>query len=79
MKSNYLPLSDLRVGESGVIVKMEIKGKARQRFLAMGLIKGDTVTVKRVAPLGDPIDFIVKGYHLSLRKSEASEILVETE
>ena len=79
MKSNYLPLSDLRVGESGVIVKMEIKGKARQRFLAMGLIKGETVTVKRVAPLGDPIDFIVKGYHLSLRKSEASEILVETE
>ena len=79
MKSNYLPLSDLRVGESGVIVKMEIKGKARQRFLAMGLIKGETVTVKRVAPLGDPIDFIVKGYHLSLRKSEASEILVEIE
>ena len=79
MKSNYLPLSDLRVGESGVIVKMDIKGKARQRFLAMGLIKGETVTVKRVAPLGDPVDFIVKGYHLSLRKSEASEILVETE
>jgi len=79
MKSNYLPLSDLRVGESGVIVKMEIKGKARQRFFAMGLIKGETVTVKRVAPFGDPIDFIVKGYHLSLRKSEASEILVETE
>ena len=79
MKSNFLPLSDLRVGESGVIVKMEIKGKARQRFLAMGLIKGETVTVKRVAPLGDPIDFILKGYHLSLRKSEASEILVETE
>ena len=79
MKSNFLPLSDLRVGESGVIVKMEIKGKVRQRFLAMGLIKGETVTVKRVAPLGDPIDFIVKGYHLSLRKSEASEILVETE
>lgn len=79
MKSNFLPLSDLRVGESGVIVKMDIKGKARQRFLAMGLIKGETVTVKRVAPLGDPIDFIVKGYHLSLRKSEASEILVETE
>ena len=79
MKSNYLPLSDLRVGESGVIVKMEIKGKARQRFLAMGLIKGETVTVKRVAPLGDPVDFIVKGYHLSLRKSVAREILVERE
>lgn len=79
MKSNFLPLSDLKVGESGVIVKMDIKGKARQRFLAMGLIKGETVTVKRVAPLGDPIDFILKGYHLSLRKSEASEILVETE
>ncbi|MBE9474817.1 MAG: ferrous iron transport protein A [Chloroflexi bacterium] len=79
MKSNFLPLSDLKVGESGVIVKMDIKGKARQRFLAMGLIKGETVTVKRMAPLGDPVDFIVKGYHLSLRKSEAREILVERE
>lgn len=72
-----VPLSALNVGESGIIVKMNIKGAARQRLLAMGLVKGETILVKRVAPLGDPIDFVIKGYHLSLRRTEASEILVE--
>ena len=72
-----VPLSDLKVGESGVIAKMNYKGAARQRLLAMGLVKGETILVKRVAPLGDPIDFVIKGYHLSLRRVEASEILVE--
>jgi len=77
MTENILPLSQLKVGESGVIVKMNVQGATRQRFLAMGLVKGETINVKRIAPLGDPIDFIVKDYHLSLRKSEASEILVQ--
>jgi Fe2+ transport system protein FeoA len=77
MTENTLPLSQLKVGERGVITKMNIKGAARQRFLAMGLIKGESILVKRVAPLGDPIDFVIKGYDLSLRKSEAAEILVE--
>jgi ferrous iron transport protein A len=62
----------------GTIVEMKLKGAARQRFLAMGLVKGETIRVERVAPLGDPIDFVVKNYHLSLRKTEASEILVQT-
>lgn len=77
MTENILPLSQLKVGERGVIVKMNVKGAARQRFMAMGLIKGETILVKRVAPLGDPIDFVVKGYHLSLRRSEAAEISVK--
>lgn len=77
MKQDILPLSQLKVGERGVITKMNIKGAARQRFLAMGLVKGETILVKRVAPLGDPIDFVIKGYDLSLRKSEAAEILVQ--
>ena len=72
-----VPLSELKVGETGVIAKMNFKGAARQRLLAMGLVKGETILVKRVAPLGDPIDFVIKGYHLSLRKTEANEILVE--
>ncbi len=72
-----VPLSDLKVGERGVITKMNYKGAARQRLLAMGLVKGEMILVKRVAPLGDPIDFVIKGYHLSLRRTEASEILVE--
>lgn len=74
-----VPLSDLKVGETGVIAKMNYTGAARQRLLAMGLVKGETILVKRVAPLGDPIDFVIKGYHLSLRKTEADEILVEAQ
>ncbi|MFZ5910271.1 MAG: FeoA family protein [Chloroflexota bacterium] len=77
MPENVFPLSQLKVGESGVIVKMNVEGSARQRFMAMGLVKGETVSVERVAPLGDPIDFVVKDYHLSLRKAEAGEILVK--
>ena len=77
MSDSSFPLSKLKVGESGVIVQMNLKGSARQRFLAMGLVKGETISVERVAPLGDPIDFVVKNYHLSLRKSEANEIFVQ--
>ncbi len=51
MANNVLPLSQLKVGQSGVIVKVNLKGAARQRFLAMGLVKGETINVKRVAPL----------------------------
>jgi Fe2+ transport system protein FeoA len=71
-----VPLSDLKVGESGTIVKINFKGSARQRLLAMGLVKGETILVRRVAPLGDPIDYVIKGYDLSLRKAEAGEIMV---
>jgi ferrous iron transport protein A len=77
MSESLFPLSKLKVGESGVIVQVNLKGSARQRFLAMGLVKGETISVERVAPLGDPIDFVVKNYHLSLRKSEANEIFVQ--
>ena len=72
-----VPLSDLKVGERGVIAKMNYKGELRKRLLAMGFVKGEMILVKRVAPLGDPIDFVIKGYQLSLRRAEASEILVE--
>jgi Fe2+ transport system protein FeoA len=77
MEISPVPLSSLQVGESGIIVKLNIKGTARQRFMAMGLVRGETITVERVAPLGDPVEFLVKGYHLSIRKSEASQILVQ--
>ena len=76
MDNGSLPLSDLKVGESGRIVKLNLKGATRQRFMAMGLVRGEVVRVERVAPLGDPVEFVVKGYHLSVRKSEAGEIIV---
>jgi len=77
MSGKTLPLSELKVGQRGNIKSIKIKGTARQRLMAMGLVKDEIISVERVAPLGDPIDFIIKNYHLSLRKSEASEILVE--
>ena len=72
-------LADLSVGNRGRVIGFE-KGleKYRKKLLAMGLIKGTEFTINRVAPLGDPIDFVIKGYHLSLRKSEAKQIQVET-
>jgi len=77
MSENTLPLNQLKVGQSGVIARINLSGAARQRLLAMGLVKGETIHVERVAPLGDPIDFVIKDYHLSLRKAEAGEILVQ--
>jgi len=71
-------LSELRPGESGIVSSVEGDKAIRRRMLDMGLVKGAEVQVKRVAPLGDPIEFIVRGYSLSLRKSEAHAIHVET-
>ncbi len=70
-------LSDLKVGESGVIVKITVAGLTRQRFLEMGLVRGERIEVKRVAPLGDPVEYAIKDYHLALRKREAECVLVE--
>lgn len=74
-----IPLDRLAVGQRGVIVKVGGERRLRRRLLEMGVVPGETIAVKRVAPLGDPVELIVKGYHLSLRRSEASRILVELE
>jgi ferrous iron transport protein A len=71
-------LSDLKPGESGTVLKVEGDRAVRRRMLDMGLVNGVAVEVKRVAPLGDPIEFLVRGYSLSLRKSEAYAVHVET-
>ncbi len=76
MAENHIPLSQLKTGESGMIVQINFKGAVRQRLMAMGLVTGETIFVEQVAPLGDPIDYVVKDYHLSLRKNEAKDILV---
>ena len=72
-----IPLSKLRVGQCGIVVRVGGKGPSRRRMMDMGLVPGSEVKVIRVAPLGDPIEFNVKGYSLSLRKSEAKLIKVE--
>lgn len=70
-------LSELKPKETGDVKKICSEGALRKRLLDMGIIPGTKVEVIKVAPLGDPIDIKVKGYHLSLRKEEAAQILVE--
>ena len=71
------PLNELRPGEKGKIVKVGGKGRIHRRILDMGVVSGTEIEVKRVAPLGDPIQIRVKGYHLTLRKEEAANIQIE--
>ena len=71
-------LQDIAVGESGTVTGY-VKGSSayREKLLAMGLTRGTPFTVKRIAPLGDPVEIQVRGFALSLRKDEASALLVE--
>ncbi len=71
------PLSELKRGEKGKIVRIGGGGRVHRRLLDMGVVTGTEVEMERVAPLGDPIEVKIKGYHLSLRKEEASSIQVE--
>ena len=75
--ARQVPLNTLKVGQRGVVVRLGTKGAVRRRMMDMGLVPGTEVLVRRLAPLGDPIEFTVKGYSLSLRDSEAQDILVE--
>jgi Fe2+ transport system protein FeoA len=70
-------LSDLRPGQRCKILRVGGRGRARRRFMEMGLVRGETVLVERLAPLGDPIEFFVKGYHVSLRRDDAQHIEVQ--
>jgi len=70
-------LEELKPGEKGRIVKVGGDGSIVRRFRDMGLVTGSEVEVERVAPLGDPVEIKIKGYHLALRKEEAASILVE--
>lgn len=70
-------LKDLAPGKRGRVLKINVRGEMNKRIVEMGVTPGAIVEVERVAPLGDPIDIKVKGYHLSLRKEEADGIEVE--
>ena len=69
-------LKDVPVGETVTVVKLVGDGAIKRRIMDMGLTKGTEVKVQKVAPLGDPIELSVRGFELSLRKSEAENILV---
>lgn len=72
-------LSDLEPGQRGVVVRISGRGATRRRIMDMGIVKGSTVKVIRRAPLGDPVEFELKDYNLSLRKREAEKIYVSLE
>ncbi|MCD6563481.1 MAG: ferrous iron transport protein A [Thermoproteales archaeon] len=70
-------LSSLNPGDKAVVVRINGKGAIARRIADMGLIPGTEIKVVRKAPLGDPIEFEVRGYYLSLRKNEADIVLVK--
>jgi len=70
-------LNDLKPGQKAKVLKIKARGETNKRIAEMGVTAGAVVEVERVAPLGDPIDIKVKGYHLSLRKDEAEGIEIE--
>lgn len=75
--SSIVSLDQLGRGQSGRILRVGGRPATRRRLLELGVVRGEAITLQRAAPLGDPLEFVVKGYHLSLRKREAATIVVE--
>jgi ferrous iron transport protein A len=70
------PLSSLPLGRAATVAEIKIPAQKRARLMEMGLLVGTPVQLIRFAPLGDPVEIKVRGYHLTLRKEEAEQILV---
>ena len=70
-------LKEIKIGQSAVIKKLHGEGAIKRRIMDMGLTKGTEVYVRKVAPLGDPMELTVRGYELSVRKADAELIEVE--
>lgn len=70
-------LRDVAIGQTATVRKLSGQGALKRHIMDMGITKGVEVYVRKVAPLGDPIEVTVRGYELSLRKSEAAQILVD--
>ena len=72
-------LDEFKIGETGLIKKVEGEGRLRRRLFDMGVTPGATVYLRKKAPLGDPIEVTIRGYELTLRKSEACLVILEVE
>ena len=70
-------LRELPVGANATVVKLHGEGAVKRRIMDMGITKGVTVSIRKVAPLGDPMEVTVRGYELSLRKADTEMIEVE--
>jgi ferrous iron transport protein A len=67
-------LRDVKIGKTAKVVKLHGEGALKRRIMDMGITKGVVITVKKIAPLGDPIDIALRGYELCIRKDDMREI-----
>ena len=72
-----MTLKDIKVGHGATVIKVSGEGVLKRRIMDMGITKGTEIFVKKVAPLGDPLELTVRGYQLSIRKKDAEMIVVE--
>ena len=72
-----ISLNELSPGSEGCIVQIRGKSPFKKRLLEMGLIRGESIRKVKLAPLADPSEYIVKNYHVSLRKEEARDVIIE--
>ena len=72
-------LSDLKPGQKGTVVRIKSYGSLRRRIIDMGITPNAVIIMKKEAPFGDPIEINIRGYELSIRKSEANQIIVLVE
>ncbi|WP_024832684.1 FeoA family protein [Ruminiclostridium josui] len=70
-------LREVKCGDTVTVVKLSGEGAVKRRIMDMGITKGTLVFVRKVAPLGDPIEVTVRGYELSLRKADAEMVIVD--
>lgn len=70
-------LKDVKVGQTVTVAKLQGEGPFKRRIMDMGITKGVSIYVRKVAPLGDPVEVTVRGYELSLRRADAEMILVD--
>jgi ferrous iron transport protein A len=78
MSSALQPLTSVAVGTTATVAEINLPPASRPRLMEMGLLVGTKVELVRFAPMGDPVEIKVRGYNLTLRKSEAEQILVKT-
>ncbi len=72
-------MSEIKSGDTGVVTRIEGDGALRRRMMDMGIVRGAKIEKVRDAPLGDPVEFLLRGYHLTLRRVEAENVWLEVE
>ena len=77
LEKSMKTLRDLKVGKTATVVKLHGEGAVKRRIMDMGITRGVKIYIRKVAPLGDPIEIFVRGYELTLRKKDAEMIEIE--